>query len=282
MSMDLKYVNHKGAVLDLSDWPYVLQSDHLFDYEWQYNEINTGKRGGVISSFYKDARTTDATICIHSMDDTEFESAMNRFFEVVEADIAAKIPGRLVLPDGYYLICYIVASSDEGWRRGIRTDMKRVKLVSEYPWWCLDVLYRFEPGMSGIDENYEFLDFPIDFPLDFSNAGSAKVVFNNSIESAMFKMIMYGPAVNPYTRIGKALYRVDIELKQSEWLIIDSRDRTVMHHKAAGFSVPVFNSREKAEGVFQPIPNGMNRVQETNCYFDLTVYEGRSVPKWIL
>lgn len=285
MSMELKYINHKGAVLDLSDWPFVLQSEGLFDYEWGYNATNTGKRGGHISSFFRDVAEIEAEICIHSLNNDGFAKALNLFFDTVEADISANKPGRLELPGKWYLPCYIIASSENLWRQGIKTDLKHVKIVSEYPWWCLDVAYSFGANYKtdeGGQGEYGFLDYPIDYAIDYTVSATVKIVNNEGIEPASFRLVMYGPVEDPMVKIGGNQYRVETQVGAAEWVTIDSRDRTVLHHTAAGIDLPAFNNREKAHSVFTPIPEGMNHVTEANCFFDITLYVGRSAPIWIL
>jgi len=282
MNMDLKYINHRGAELDLSDWPLVLQSDSLFDYEWQYNATNTGSQGGSISSFYRDVSVIEAALCVYSTSNVEFAAAMNRFFDVVETDVAATRPGRLVLPDNYYFPCYIVASHESGWRQGIRTNMKGIKIVSEYPWWCLNVDYSFGPNSDAAMIEYDFLDYPVDYDIDYSVFRSIKFVQNNSIEPANFRMVIFGPVENPVIRIGENIYQIEIQLYANEWVTIDSRDRTIIYHHAAGYDEPAFNSRQKAVSIFNPIPTGFNVITEVNCFFNITIYEGRSAPIWTL
>lgn len=260
--MDIEYINHRGDRLNLSDWPYVLQTENLFDYTWSYEAVNSGERGGYINAFYKDVKEIGAGILVHAQSQAEFNAAMRRFHEVTEVDVTAKKPGRLTLASGEYMLCYFTGSEKTMWSRGIRTALNGLKIVTEKPFWCQDVTYSYA-GTGLVSGDFPFLDFPFDFPFDMTIGSNTGLLTNRHYAGAEFKMTIYGPAENPRIRIGGNLYHVDTILYPAEYMVVDSRAKSITRYRTDGSTVNDFNLRDKTNNVFAMIPPGTSIVQRT-------------------
>ena len=277
----LIYENHKGETLDLLNWPYMWQGENVFDYGWQYESMSNGKKGGIISGFYKDITEMDCQLVICSKTEKEFKDAMNNFYKTVEKDVRATTPGRLITDDDQYMICYFIQSEKTYWRKGIKTSMNGLILVTEKPFWCKDIKYSFSENQIIEIPDYEFLDYPYNYNFDLLFSNTKGAVINDEIGDAEFEMVIYGQTENPNIAIGKNRYKMNLTLEQNEYLIINSRDKSIKRYKANGQIINEFNSRDKEKSIFAPIPAGSSQV-ESNAYFDLTVYQERSEPIWIL
>ena len=101
-----------------------------------------------------------------------------------------------------------------------------------------------------------------------------------------FRMIIYGPAVNPTINIAGNQYKVNYSVEDGQVLIIDSRstqpwDRRV--YLVAGQTViNVFDYRDPAGSILKKIPPGDIAIGYARTYgIELTVYKERSEPEWI-
>lgn len=277
----LVYENHKGETLNLLKWPYMWQGENIFDYDWKYESMENGNKGGVISGFYKDIKEVDCELIVCSSTDKEFVEAMNKFYMVTEKDVRATIPGRIITDDGQYMLCYFIQSSKSYWRKGIKTSINGLTLVTEKPFWCKDIKYTFSEDRIIEVPDYEFLDYTYDYNYDFLYSTTRSSVKNDDVGNSEFEMIIYGRSVDPNVVIGGNRYKVNLILEQNEYLIINSRDKTIVRYKPNGQTINEFNSRDKTDSIFQQIPAGTLQV-ESNSNFDLTIYQERSEPIWIL
>ena len=94
-----------------------------------------------------------------------------------------------------------------------------------------------------------------------------------------FRIIVYGPVVNPRIQINGHPYQVNDTLLVGEYMVIDSRNNTITKYTGSQ-AINLFDFRDKAYSVFQPIPGGTLRLNWTGLFgFDLTLFEERSEPR---
>ena len=107
----------------------------------------------------------------------------------------------------------------------------------------------------------------------YHNHQLARLDNNHFVESG-FKLTIYGPCTEPKIWIGDHLYHVAVTLYDSEYLVIDSRERTVVRYARNGVQENCFGKRDNKNYVFQKIPPGKNAVKWNATYsFDLTLYQ---------
>ena len=94
-------------------------------------------------------------------------------------------------------------------------------------------------------------------------------------------MTIYGPCENPRILINGYPRQIFTSLESNEYLVIDSRDSTVIKHLANGTTVSVYNSRQFQPSIFEKIPSGLLSIDWTGLFgFDVTLFLERSEPKW--
>ena len=277
--INLKYINHLNEELDLSDWPFVIQPENLFDYTWSYNATETNRRGGKISNIYRNVTEISLDIAIHADTEADFMEAMERFFSIVEKDVLANTPGQLVLDDDQYLTGYILASQNQHWSEGIRTNIKGVKFVSEYPFWCRDNIFEFSGASGGHDIQYGFLDYPYDYAYDYYPTDIAAILDNSSLGELDFEIRVNGPATDPSISIGYNTYQVDTTLVTGDTLVINSKEKSIINYHADGTRDNLINDR--TEGIFNKIPPGKLSIVKNVSAFTIVLFEERSEPEWI-
>ena len=277
--MEVYYINHKNQKIDLGRAPFQMQIGDLFDSSNKYEGSNFK-----ISRIYKEIATLQTTITIDAPNEKEFFDAVNTFFEITETDTAAGIQGILYIGE-YYLRCNLISSNKSFWKEAFRGVENSVKLLVPYPYWCREVTKAFLKGNPVSSRTEEkFLFYPFGYPYQFSMPQVGGILDNVHYAPCDFQLIVYGPCENPAIRVNGHLYEVTATLYAGDYLKADSRDNTVFLYKSDGRKVNLFNWRNKDSGLFEKIPAGRSSITWNTAAFgfDLTVFQERSEPKWIL
>lgn len=308
--MDVYYLNSLGIKVNLSRWPYQIKSWNPQNYAWDY-EYTEADVGGNISRFQRALKESEITVAVHSNHKERRAKDVNALFEAVETDVLAKTPGKLFL-NGQYLLCYFIAN-EKAIEGSIKNTMTvKFKIVSEYPFWCKDEIFHFKanptdrmmnrdkPSTDDTDHaeyrrSFPF-DFPFDlkseyrrtakyplfkFPFDFNKNMTAVKLINEHYSSCDFKMIIYGSCREPSIWVDDHLYQVKISLFDGEYLVVDSRKKTVIKYGNNGVTTNCFNFRNKESHLFEKISSGYHQVKWNMLFgFDLILFKERSEPLW--
>ena len=134
------YENHLGQRFVGLDNGVYLNYNDLRDYAWNYDTINSR-----ISRFYRPI--TDRKLPLVIMCDSEAEAVevKNRLLELAEADVEAKIPGKIFVGD-CYTNGYITASTKSEYLITKRYCKIELKLTSDDPAWYLEETFVFPVG----------------------------------------------------------------------------------------------------------------------------------------
>jgi hypothetical protein len=93
-------------------------------------------------------------------------------------------------------------------------------------------------------------------------------------------MTIFGPVVNPQITINGYTYIIYMSVAEGEYLVVDSRAKTVTLYGEGGVQTNAFDNRNKAESVFEQIPGGnLQVVWDATFGFNLTIYHERSEPR---
>lgn len=278
---DIYYVNSAGVRLDLLTTPYLLQTGDLFDYEWDYESVDSSPTSARITSFMRSVKEKELTLSILNYSRESYYAAIDRFFETVEYDVVHKKPGKLYIGD-QYLKCYIITSQKADWEYDIEMIDNTIRLVTEYGFWIREKTFSFVPSPKSEEES-EYLEFPFDVPFDLmgDEVGTGNIVLDNYMP-CNFLMTVFGPCTNPRITIGNNLIEVKTSLDTGDYLQIDSREGTVIRVRSNGVRVDEFDNRTKnPESIFNPISTGYNLVSWDGSFgFDVTAYFERSEPAW--
>lgn len=273
MLEELIYKNHRNEELLFGKKNIFANENDLHDFAWSItsksNKI-TGFNKGIVT------RTIPAIIqCDYETDGTAIRNAM---FECTEKDVLAMEYGRIVIGD-YYLQCYITASKKTDYL--IRKGYMRISLEisTDRPYWVRESKYTFQPQeASGSGNN---MDYPHDYPFDYYNGMSSRILLNEAISDADFEMVVYGLCENPEILIGSHKYHVNCQLETGEYLVINSLSKKIYKVKNDGEQVNQYNLQDRDWYVFQKIASGSHSVSWSGLFgFDITMYERRSEPKW--
>ena len=116
---------------------------------------------------------------------------------------------------------------------------------------------------------------------DYSAKVATNTVENTGYMDADFKMILYGPVVNPMVDIDGNIYQIIADVKENEYIVIDSLEHYVEQVDVVGVSTNRYNSRNKEWNIFQKIKPGISNIVWPGDFgVDLILYVKRSEPKW--
>ncbi len=282
--MKFRYVNSRGEILDFSEFPYLFQSGDLVKYAWSYDSANnriTNVRREAGEKPFKVGLIPDWSLP-YAEKRAALKEAANRLYNVIEYDVVNKTDGRIETDTGSYLPCRIFASEKSDWENPTPYMFNDLTAVSGKNAWITEQDFSFYKSASFKDAAESFLDYAYDYAYDYTSQQIGRALLNiDHIDTSDFKMTIFGPCSSPRILIAGHPYQVFTSLSQGDYLIVDSRDHTVIKHLSNGTQQDMYDLRGKTNTVFEKIPPGSNAVSWDGSFgFDLTVFLERSEPLW--
>ncbi|MEE0753144.1 hypothetical protein [Frisingicoccus sp.] len=276
--MEIYYLNAKGEKLNLTEWPYRIQTGDILNYKKPYIFSQTSY-GGEILGFNPELVEKNITLTVSAKSMAEYYAALNHFYDVVDYDVVNLIPGKLYV-NGQYMRCFIFGSEKTEWEYGCNWLDNAIAIVSGTAVWITESTKSFTTAGS---QSGAGLDYPHDYGFDYAPKVLSDTIVNDNYAAVDFRMTIYGPAVNPSVAIGSNVYKIYTELTAGEYLVIDTQEKIVEQYDNMGGMTIKYNNREKDYEIYAPIPPGASPVIWAGDFgFDLTTYVKRSEPKWIL
>ena len=266
----MKYINHLGEVIEFGKGSILINENDFRDYEWTYlseNEKITGFKKGII--------TKELPVIVYGKNAKEIADDI---FEKIEKDVVSNKKGKMYVGD-YYITGRFITASYEGYTKAYSIEFT-LKFVVEEGTWIKEAKKQFYPQEEQ-DDSVGF-DFPMNFPIDFAATGVGYKTWNvDHYTKSHFEMTIYGPCVNPRVLINEYPYQIFTELQKGEYLILSSRENTVIKVLSDSSQENIYNSRQFYPSVFEKIPNGNLEINWSGKFgFDITLYLERSKPKW--
>lgn len=264
----IKYVNHLNeAVLFGEDGLYINKAN-VRDYTWKYK--TQYKR---IENFEREIQTRSVPIVIVGSD---CRSKANQIYELIEKDVLANKPGRLVIGN-YYCEGYLYANKHTEFCRP-QVLAETLSFVTDRPYWTKETFNHFEPASESESLG---LDYPYDYPYDYVSTTSLYELSNTDFVANAFKIVIYGECSNPSISIGGHVYSVEVDINEDEYLTIDSRAKTIIKTDSIGNAINAFSGRNRTSYIFEAIKTGRNSIVVNGGFsFDITLYSERSEPEW--
>lgn len=276
----IKYVNHLNETIEFGKNILIVTDSDLLDFSW-----NVEKSNDIISGFTRKIASKSVTVVIKNRNEAEAVRAKNQFFEIFEKDVLAKKSGKFVIGD-YYLKCYVIGSVKNDYVARSNYITIKLKISTDYPYWCHELEKSFIKGniVNETGAKTGKLSYPYRYPYRYSMPQDVGFILNDHYASCDFKMIIYGPCTNPSILINGHLYEVTTTLYTGEYLVVDSRNNTVIRYLNDGRTENLFNWRNKDHSLFEKIPSGHCSVLwNTDSFgFDIVLFQERSEPKWNL
>lgn len=285
---DIYYIGSQNREkIDLCKWPYMVVGGDLFDGD--FDEIENDDH---IQGFEKKITTKKLNVEIHSTGLTSLAQAIDYLEGVVEKDIVNTTPGRLYVGNSY-MKCWISGTAKDRWVNDLESISDELKIISEYPYWITEKEFTFYKKGFGVnealaDEELKWLEFAYEFPYEFSKVRNIQYIQNDNYTGSGFKMIIYGPCINPIIRVRGHVYELRTTLYDGEYAVIDSstryaKDRKCVKVKIDGTEENLFNSKNNASSIWEKIPPGRSIVSWNGAFgFDIILFHERGTPRWTL
>ncbi len=281
--MKFRYINSRGEILDMSEFPYLFQSGDLLNYSWSYDTSNnriTNVRREAGERAFKVGLIPDWSLPYDEKREALKEAAQ-RLYNVIEYDVVNNADGRIETDTGSYLPCRITASEKSDWENPTAYMFYDLTAVSAKNSWITEYSKSFYASTAA-EEQDDFLDYPYDYAFDYAQQVTGRGSLDTDhISDSLFKLTIFGACTNPRIMIGGHPYQVYTSLGADEYLVIDARKNTVIKYLSNGTQQSIYDLRGKEQSVFEPIPPGNVSVNWDGSFgFDITLYLERSEPKW--
>lgn len=271
MLESLKYKNHLNEVIDFGKDGIYINTNNLHDYEWKATTKNNR-----ISALEREVSKRKLPVIIICNTEAEGIAARNRLFEEVEKDVLALQHGQIIIGD-YYFRCFVTQSKKKDYHISKRYMLVTLTLTTDFPFWVKETASMFKITA----ENSDYLDYAYDFPHDYCLSMANTKIVNSGFVASNFRMVIYGPVVNPSVTIGGHVYNVNCTIEDGEFLTIDSVTKKIYLTANNGTVTNQFNARNRDSYIFEKIPSGNLQVAwDGDFAFDIILLEERSEPKW--
>mgnify|MGYP006898638532 FL=1 len=245
---------------------------HIWGYNPQATKLQYGTR---VADFAKDPATYETEL-IFVGGERQRQALIDALHDDFETDLRNRKAGRIIW-GSYYIDCFVIESNTAPTDYLTQTSNK-ISIYAPYPYWVQD--YNIELLPSEETES-EFLDFPINFPFDFTAPTIGETTIKSDFPFASeFEMVIFGPAVNPRVTINYYSYVLYTTIPDGAYVVIDSRKKTVMQFNTNGTQSNIFNLRNKTDSIFQKIPGGNLRISwDATFGVNITIHRERSEPR---
>jgi hypothetical protein len=272
----IRYVNHNGDEIDLTQNGYEIHANDLRDYAWTYAlTARPDGLGSSVKQFGMDSKKSGVMIGIIGEDNAQFAARANALLALTEPDVLANVPGKLYL-DAQYIRCYVVGV--EGQSREVAAVENKLTILSVDPFWVIEKTTNFFPISGTITGGKKF---NLKYPYRYGTGYNYQNLYNDHYADTPAKIVFFGPASNPSISIGGQLYGVTATLYDGERIEIDQLGHTVQKIGTTGAVTNLFDARDKAHDVFAPLPYGESAVQFYGTSpITVTLYQKRSAPLW--
>lgn len=286
MRTDITYVSNNGKTVQFGGTDealHYLQHD-LRSNAWTYE---TGVAKTRISSFKHGLEEKKLPVGIMAKTDKEGIEKSNYIAQIGEYDIMSKRPGRLYVGD-WYLPCWIVGVSFSNYWLTDSIAEAELSVVCEKCEWIHEVTTQYAPvAMQDLDL-INGADYEYDYEHDLAGVINSYSVEIPGIFSTDFLWRVYGPATNPYVKIGDNTYKINTSVQTGQTIEVDTLQKTITLTDGQGQKTNILAERMRgAKGsgsyIFEPLNPGTQTMTYDNTFlFDLTVYEVRSLPPFEL
>lgn len=271
--MEIIYENHLGEIINLTQWPVMLQNpESLLGTEWSYSQNDNS------FDFFRELKEKEAVLSIFANDTEEYADIINQLFSGFEKDIIAGIPGKIWI-NKYYLQCFIKKSEYDEFEEDFYATDKKISIIAKKWTWVKETTKAYVhediPDSAGRGYAYQY-------PYDYSRGNGYTGILNNGhFADCDFVLKIKGYAKNPYIKIGDNIYKTNGTIPLNGILQIDSKYKKITLTKENGIEENFFKMRDRENYIFKKIPSGeLNVYWNGNFDFELTLLEERSEPAW--
>ncbi|MDO4490734.1 MAG: hypothetical protein Q4B85_06690 [Lachnospiraceae bacterium] len=276
MRINCRYVNSQGAIVDFLGEKSRVTAGNLHGRTWK-PAVTAGTIGETVNYWKKEAYSITLTVTFRGSR-TERLREIDRAQDCFEYDILHNAPGTLYYGD-WFCRCFITSAEYSAGDLPTWIDEKINVYVPAATWWHIQTYRIVKQVDSGISTAYPTI-YPFTYEIDKKEA----VFENEHFTDTDCRMIIYGPANNVNITISGTVYKVDHQILEREYLVIDTRDKLLPEEhcylvRSDGSKVNCYNDRKT--DIMQKLPSGSISVNYSRDYtVELQLLHGRSEPRW--
>lgn len=277
--IEIKYISSDGKEYSLTGDRMRATAGYFHEYKWMPS-VEKLKNGVEVYDFTKEPASYEITLTLRGTLE-ERKAFLDRLTDSFEYDVVNVKAGRIYFGN-YYIECYIQESKNKvSSLRNNWTDCE-VNIYCPYPFWSMEQTKNFYPSEAGKGGSYGFLDYPKGYKRDYSRPKAGIEHWNiDHYRSSNFKMVIYGPCVNPRVTIAGKVYQIYDTLERGEYVVVDSRNKTVTKYLVNGTLQNIFYKKGMENSIFEMMPPGDLLISWNGDFgFEITLYKERSVPRW--
>ena len=266
------HTNSRNETLDFNELGIYANYNDLRDFEWSvqtYNERITG--------FYKgiEEKTIPFSFAVEPGKAAEIK---NRFYEHFEKDVASMEKGYFEI-NGYRYYCYVTKSAKTNYLISKRLLTISVSTKSDKPYWIKETTRTVNFAQQ--EQSSDALAYAFTYPFVYRGGNSVNFTNDNFTDSQLLIRV-FGPAENPLVVINDNIHQVNAAIDASEYLEINTEEKTIYKHSRFGDRTNLFNYRNKSYNIFKPMPAGAVSITANGDFkIELVMVEKRGEPKWI-
>ena len=283
--LNLKYIASTGTEYDLLTDDCFVTECNAFDYG--FSPVTFGKRyGSKVYGFEMPQKEIEATLYVFGNNRKE---QINELTAAFDYDVMNMTPGTLVC-NGYSISAYGISSEEStNNSNSLLWDSFKRGFLCPYPFWSKQTQFILfeDSGIVPVFENIkDYLPVSENGKADYewdlmTDVGKQTSFVNTDLVGSEWVLTINGAVVNPIIHIGEKIIELDVTIGESEYVTIDSRNKTVTLHRSGGTEENVFGYRDVSVDIFTKIPRGTIEVWwEGDFTFTLALYDERTAPLW--
>ena len=246
------YKNHLGETFEFGDdtGVYIGESE-LFNYKRSYESSS--------ATPYQTISVKPKAMSVNVLFNGDVPKNRSKFFEVVDVDAEAGIPGTLRFGE-YYMNGVFVESSNSAWQYGYGEMIRKMTFLSDNPIWQRDIVKVFDAD------------------------DTRAAIINESYRPSPMTIEVFGSSqtTTASVTIGGNVYEVNKAVPEGSVLVIDGIAKTATLIDSSGNETNVLDyrvgSQVKGSGeyLFEELPSGYNQItSRTHGRLRITVHEQR-------
>lgn len=259
------------------------QSISFFSESMKVSQGNVHQRKWTISEddITKDAITYNLTLTLRGKID-ERKQMLNNLYDIFEIDLINKIPGKLYFGD-YYIRCYMQSASTEpNSILNCRTD-NVLEVYCPRQEWIKETVYSLNSqSQDTLNEEIGMKKYTYSYPFVYNSQKDLINILNDGIDNADVIIRMFGPALNPFVKIGDTVYQILSEIDSNEYFEINTIDRTIYKVSSYGQKTNAFmyRSKDRSEFFVKISPGTLQASWGSNYDAEVVVVAKRTEPRW--
>lgn len=295
---DVLHVENGRAWIEKNVGEIVLDGSETYS-RWRTDSIFTGSKASVIAGITAPSAMSDRFVYVGTKSDSNMYHDGEFQFNGTTNDTTTAVTNGNISFRSTETASDKTAASFKAWvaANPIRIlyelgetqviDLGEVSLPTVQDGDTVRIIAEVQPTITAEWQVTPGLDYPHGYPHDYSESATSPDVESSVLTPSDVRIVVYGPAVNPYVIVGGNTYQVNVTVPSGGYLTIDGRDKTIVLTLADGTTRNEFAAGVRGSGlgggsyIFEPLQPGIQDVTWDGSFgLDFGWYEEEGEPPW--